>query len=355
MRLTGITSRITSACLLPFLILAFLSACQRSDSGDGAEQGPAAFYKGRNIKWIIPYSPGGGYDEYGRLISPYLEKYTGARVDIYNLTGAGGLRGTNELFGASKNGLTIGLMNGSAMVTNELAEMSGADYKISEFEFLGRIVSDARVFVISRDSGYENFEQIWKAGSDAKIGATGLGGSTYVDAVVANEAFGMNLNIIHGFDSSSVVRQAMLRGNIIGSWGSWGSALDAVDDGRHMIMLQSGTERAEDLPDVPTVFEMAEKTADPARTMAILKAWEALQQVGRPVAAPPGTNPERLQFLREAFEKALTDPELIAKAKKSGRIIRFASGEEMQRLVLEASEMPDDIRAVLIKSVKGEL
>ena len=99
------------------------------------------------------------------------------------------------------------------MVTNELAEMRGADYKISEFEFLGRIVSDTRVLVVSMESGYETFEQIWQAGKKVKIGATGLGGSTYVDAVIANVAFNLQLNIIHGFDSSSVLRQAMLRGD----------------------------------------------------------------------------------------------------------------------------------------------
>lgn len=352
MRLAGCTSR---KCLLSIVLVCCLAACQKSDNGETPKAGPAAFYEGRNIKWIIPYSPGGGYDEYGRLIAPYLEKYTGARVDIYNLPGAGGLRGANELFGSPKNGLTIGLINGSAMVTNELADMRGADYKISEFEFLGRIVSDTRVLVISLDSGYDTFEQIWSAGSDVKIGATGLGGSTYVDAIVANEAFGMNLNIVHGFDSSSVLRQAMLRGNIIGSWGSWGSALDAVDDGRHKVVLQSGKVREADLADVPTAFEMISKTADPEHTEAILSAWEALHAVGRPVAAPPGTDPERLQFLRDAFDKALHDPELLAKAAKSGRIIRYASGAEMADLVSDATTMPDDIRSLLVRAVKGEL
>lgn len=347
--------RAATRCLLLFLLVFGVVSCQKSDSGGAVAVGPAAYYEGRSIKWIIPYSPGGGYDEYGRLIAPYLEKYTGARVDIYNLPGAGGLRGANELFGAAKNGLTIGLINGSAMITNELAEMRGADYKVSEFEFLGRINSDTRVLVVSLESGYDSFEQIWSAGSDAKIGATGLGGSTYVDAVIANQAFDMNLNIVHGFDSSSVLRQAMLRGNIIGSWGSWGSALDAVDDGRHKIVLQSGKARVPDLADVPTAFEMAEKTANPERTRAILSAWDALHAVGRPVAAPPGTDPERLQFLRDAFDKALHDPELIAKATQSGRIIDFASGEETAKLVHDATVMPEDIKTLLVRAIKGEL
>ncbi len=352
---TRLTGRAAVICLISALTMFCMAACERADTNKEPKTGVAAFYDGKNIRWIIPYNPGGGYDEYARLISPYLEKYTGARVDIYNMPGAGGLRGANELFGAPKTGLTIGLLNGSAMVTNELAGLRGADYKISDFEFLGRIVSDTRVLVVSLDSGYETFEEIWQAGEEVKIGATGLGGSTYVDAVIANKAFDLQLNVIHGFGSSSVVRQAMLRGDIIGAWGSWGSALDAVDEGRHKIVLQSGVERMADLANVPTAFEMAEKTADPEYTRAILTAWEALHAVGRPVAMPPGTPPDRIQFLREAFEKALHDPELIAKAQESGRLISYASGEEMTKLVSDATNLPDNIRQVFIGAVKGEL
>jgi tripartite-type tricarboxylate transporter receptor subunit TctC len=332
-----------------------LAACQPAQDGADGKTGAAAFYDGRNIRWIIPYSPGGGYDEYGRLIAPYLEKYTGARVDIFNMPGAGGMRGANELFGSPKNGLTIGIINGSAMVTNELAGMRGADYKIAEFEFLGRVVADRRVLVVSTDSGYESFEDIWQSGDRVKIGATGLGGSTYVDAVIANEAFNMDIDIIHGFDSSSVVRQAMLRGNIVGTWGSWGSALDNVGAGRDKVVLQSGKERAPDLADAPTVFEFVDRTENPDRTMAILTAWESLHAVGRPIAVPPGTPLERVQFLSEALYKALHDPELLAAAEKSGRTIVYASAEEMRQIVNDATVMPDDIRQLFVAAIKGEL
>ena len=343
-----------AACLLA---IGGLTACQPAD--DEAEgppkTGAAAFYDGRVIKWIIPYSPGGGYDEYGRMIAPYLEKYTGARVDIINLPGAGGMRGVNELFNSTNDGLTIGTMNGSALITNELAGMRGADYKIAEFEYLGRLVADARVLVIALDSGYTSFDEIWKLGKQIKIGATGLGGSTYVDAVIVNEALDMDLDIIHGFDSSSVVRQAMLRGNIVGTWGSWGSALDAVDQGRDKIILQSGSERAPDLPDVPTAFEFAGKTENPERATAILKAWESLHAVGRPVAVPPGTNPERVQFLSQALNDALHDPELLAFAKDTGRPINPATSEEMRQIVTDATVMRDDIRELFVRAIQGEL
>ena len=337
------------------LVVGVVVACQPAQNDGPPKEGVAAFYDGRIIRWIIPYSPGGGYDEYGRMIAPYLEKYTGARVDILNLPGAGGMRGVNELFHSPKDGLTIGMINGSALVTNELAGMRGADYKIAEFEYLGRIVADARVFVIALASGYDSFEDIWKLGQAVKIGATGLGGSTYVDAVIANAALKMDLKIIHGFDSSSVIRQAMLRGDIVGTWGSWGSAIDAVDQGRDKIVLQSGNQRGPGLADVPTAFELADKLDDPERAIAILTAWESLHAVGRPVAAPPGTDAVKVQFLSTALDNALHDPELLDTAKKYGRPIDHVSSAEMRQIVNDAMVLPDDIRELFVRAIRGEL
>ena len=351
----GIMSRTSSVLVVAVLALMGLSACGPAADDGPPKTGAAAFYDGRVIKWIIPYSPGGGYDEYGRLIAPYLEKYTGARVDIMNLPGAGGMRGANELFNSRKDGLTIGLINGSALVMNEMAGMAGADYKIAEFAYLGRIVADRRVLVISLDSGYEDFDDLFAAGNAVKIGATGLGGSTYVDAIVMNEAFEMNANIIHGFDSSSVVRQAMLRNNIVGTWGSWGSALDAVDQGRDKIILQSGSTPAADLPDVPLTFGNVDKSSNPERAKAILDAWETLHAVGRPVAAPPGTDPERVAFLREAFDKALHDPELLEASERTKRPVHYASGEDMARIVRESMIMPEEIETLFVKAIMGEI
>ncbi|MEX2496253.1 MAG: tripartite tricarboxylate transporter substrate-binding protein [Woeseia sp.] len=337
------------------LALFVLAGCQSADDGAEGLTGAAAFYHGKNIRWIVPYSPGGGYDEYARLVSPYLQKHTGARIDIFNLPGAGGMRGVNDLFNAPQNGLTIGLMNGSALIMNELAGMRGADYRIAEFAYLGRLVADRRVFVVSLDSGVDSFEELLNSEDRFKMGATGLGGSTYVDAVIMNEAFDLPLDIIHGFDSSSVVRQAMLRGNVIGTWGSWGSATDGIDTGRHKVILQSGRQRHPDLPDTPTAFEVASLTQNPERTLAILNAWESLHAVGRPVAAPAGTRPDRLVFLEEAFRKTMQDPELLEEAANSARPVDYISADEMRQVVEEATHLPPDIQKLFISAVKGEL
>ncbi len=346
-----------------------LAACSSSGSSSGGASGSsgttdtvsaegedaAAFYEGKRIKLIVPYDPGGGYDEYARLLIPYLEKYTGARMEIANLPGAGGMRGINELWRAPKDGLTIAHMNGSAMVTNELAGMEGAEYKVEEFEYLGRVVDDIRVLSVQPEGELQTAEDIFNLGRTIKLGATGLGGSTYVDATVVAEVLGLDQEVLHGFDSSSVVETAILRGDVDGMWGSYGSAIDRIKDGIVKVVLQSGFERSEDLPDIPTVLEMAEQINASDTALELLNVHELLIAVGRPIAAPPGIPEERLVFLRKAFEQAMNDPEFVEKAASSERELNYATGEEMDEIIESSKEMSDEVREILLAAIRGEL
>ena len=315
----------------------------------------ASFYKGKNIRWIVPYSTGGGYDKYSRLISPFFAKYTGANIRIENKPGAGGMLGVNLLFKSPKDGLTVGIINGSAMVTNQIAKTAGASYKIEEFEFLGRIVADRRVLSVPVKNGFKSFEEMRTTKQEFKFGATGLGGSTYVDAIVMKEVFNLKQDLIHGFDSSKLIRQSMLRGDVAGMWGSLGSSLKSVKSGANTVILQSGDGRSKEFPDAPTVMETLGKLNPSQRTLDIVEAWQGLGEVGRPVAAPPGVPADRVKFLRAAFEQALNDPEFLAKAKKSKRKLNFASGKEMDQIAGNASSMSEEVRSFLEKAVKGEL
>ena len=43
---------------------------------------------GRQIRWIVPNAPGGGYDAESRLIEPFLERQIGAEIVVENRTGS---------------------------------------------------------------------------------------------------------------------------------------------------------------------------------------------------------------------------------------------------------------------------
>jgi hypothetical protein len=72
-----------------------------------------------------------------------------------------------------------------------------------------------------------------------------------------------------------------------------------------------GPEREPDLPDVPLLTELAKNPQD----RALLSLISDNAMLGRAWLAPPGVPAERLAALREAFAKALQDPELLADAK----------------------------------------
>lgn len=311
----------------------------------------AAYYKGKKLEIIVPYKPGGGYDEYARMFAPYFEKHIGVTAVIKNIEGAGGLRGVNELYRAPQDGLTIGLINGSAAVTNVLADIEGVVYELDKFSWIGRIVSDPRVLTIATESEYENIEDILNSDKNVILGATGLGGSTYVDAVIVGEALDMPIDVVHGFDSSSVVEQAILRGDVTGMWGSWGSRKSSVESGLAKVVLQGGDERHPELPDVPTFFEVA-KTE---REKLILKVLESLNSIGRPIAAPPGVPQERLEFLQETFKNIMEDPDFLAEAEELERDLSYASGQKIGQMATDAIQMPEDIKAIFVKAIRGDL
>ena len=339
----------------------FLKACVAmmavmvGGTGAAGAEDAAAFYKGKAIQWIVPYNPGGGYDEYSRAIAPYMAKYTGARVEIVNMPGAGGMKGANEIFNAPADGLTIGIINGSAMVTNQISEIEGARYKVADYSYLGRMVADLRVLTVGTNSPYKTFEDLEASSGAFVVGATGLGGSTYVDAVITGPVFDLKQKIVHGFNNSSDVRQAMLRGDVQAMWGSLGSAVKGVSDGEQRVVLQSGKSRSADLPDVPTVVELASKLANADAVMPILNAWAALNDVGRPVAGPPGIPEDRLAFLRDAFDKSMNDPEFVKLMTGADRELSYLSGKDMASVAKDATEMTPEVRKTMVAAILGEL
>jgi len=57
----------------------------------------------------------------------------------------------------------------------------------------------------------------------------------------------------------------------------------------------------------------------------------------------PGTPPERLNILREAFAKSMKYPELLAEAKKSKVDVDPSTAEELKALIKEAMSQPREV------------
>ena len=62
-----------------------------------------------------------------------------------------------------------------------------------------------------------------------------------------------------------------------------------------------------------------------------------------PIVSTPGLPPDRLKTLREAYAKALQEPDLLEEAKKRGWELRPVGGEELETLAKEVSVQPADV------------
>jgi len=69
----------------------------------------------------------------------------------------------------------------------------------------------------------------------------------------------------------------------------------------------------------------------------------AADEFGRPIVLPPGVPADRVKIIRDAFNKTINDPALLAEAEKRRLDIDPATGEELEALTKEVMTAPPDV------------
>src|SRR6476469_10973234 len=79
-----------------------------------AQAQPAAdFYRGKTLRMLIGYGPGGGYDLYGRLVAEFLPRHLPGHPTIVpqNMPGAGSFAAAYYMADAApKDGTVLGIL-----------------------------------------------------------------------------------------------------------------------------------------------------------------------------------------------------------------------------------------------------
>src|SRR5436305_8882201 len=98
------------------------------------------FYRGKTLRMLIGYGPGGGYDLYGRLVAEFLPRHLPGNPTIttQNMPGAGSFAAAKYLQAvAPKDGTVFG----SLAQTLALDSMTNANARIdvAKMPYLGRV------------------------------------------------------------------------------------------------------------------------------------------------------------------------------------------------------------------------
>jgi tripartite-type tricarboxylate transporter receptor subunit TctC len=86
-----------------------------------------------------------------------------------------------------------------------------------------------------------------------------------------------------------------------------------------------------------------DKYKSPENVRRLAKVVVAADEFGRPIVLPPGVPADRVKIIRDAFNKAINDPELIAQAEKRRLDLDPETGESLDKLAKEVMSTPPDI------------
>ena len=107
------------------------------------------------------------------------------------------------------------------------------------------------------------------------------------------------------------------------------------------VILQWGVTRHKELPDVKTMVELGRTEED----RKVLALYGSGTDLGRSIAAPPGTPADRVEVLRRAFDAALQDPELLADVARTHLDHDPMKGEDLQKFIAEVGDVPAGVIA----------
>jgi tripartite-type tricarboxylate transporter receptor subunit TctC len=312
-------------------------------AGAASAQSGAEFFNGKTVNYIVATEPGGGYDTNGRLVAEFMQKHLpGSTFVVQNMPGAGHLVGTNYIYASEPDGLTFGTFN-TGLIYSQLAGKDGIKFDLTKMSWIGKVASDPRVIVVSKESGIESYDQLKTLKEPIKFAAAGVGSASTIEATMLINTLHLPIKVITGYNGSDD-QLAMRRGEVQGIIGSRSTFQQFVDEGHGKFIAQIGGSES----DVPQLSSLVD-SEDGKKAITLV---ESQSNISRLTAGPPGIPEDRLAALRDAYKAATSDPEFLKKAESLGLPIDPLVGDDVREAVVKAMDQTPDMVAFLKEALK---
>ena len=309
------------------------------------------FYKGKTMRIMVGSTAGGFYDRWARLFARYMGKYIPGQPEIIaqNMPGAGSVIVANHVFNAAKpDGLTMAMPLNSLYV-DQLAGRSEVQFDLREFQWIGSPAVESVIMYIRADSPYKSIADIIKAKEPPKCGGSGTASSDYILSKVLEETVGAKFNTVLGYAGGTEIDLAVEKNEVVCRAHSMSAHFgrEPFDTwhkrgfDRHLV--QTSRKKDPRAADAPILDELFEQYKVPANSRRLAQVLLAAGDFGRPMMVTPGTPPDRVKILRDAYVKTLSDPDVLEEAKKGRMDVDPATGEELEALVKEIFDSPPEV------------
>jgi tripartite-type tricarboxylate transporter receptor subunit TctC len=313
-------------------------------------RGQGNFYEGKTVTVLIG-AKSGSLEIAAQIVSHHLGKYLPGKpaVILQHMPGAAHLLATNNVFNVAKpDGLTILAANPNVAIA-QLSKIEQVRFDVRKFQWLGSSGADGVMFSIRPELPYKSADEIKKADRELIAGTTGPGSNAHDFPLLLKEFAGFKLKLVPGYPSNSDVLLALERKEV-DAWSALATTIKLAADRGAVRPLVRGRVALPGFENLPIDEDLA--------TSALGKSLMAIKSIpgsiGRAFAVPPATPSDRVAQLRDAFAKAIKDPELIEEAKKAKIEVQYISPEQVLKDFNALMNQTPDTLKEMGKYIKAE-
>lgn len=215
-------------------------------------------YPSRQVRIIVPTSPGGGFDATARVFAEKLTAGLGQPVVIENRAGAGTLIGTELAARAAPDGYTMVWGGFSNFGINSGLYPKMSYDPVKDFVAVGIVVSYPFVLVARKDLPFKDVKDLIEAARARPGGITyasgGKGTGQHVAMAAIEQFHKITFTPVH-YRGAGQAYQDVIGGRIDVMFDNVTTMLGHVEAGTVRPLAVSSKERMAQLPSVPTLEE----------------------------------------------------------------------------------------------------
>jgi tripartite-type tricarboxylate transporter receptor subunit TctC len=255
-------------------------------------------YPGKQIRWIVPWPPGGGADVLSRMLSPKLSEALKQQIIIDNRGGAAGNIGAELAAKSPPDGYTIVFAYSGTHAINP-SIYRRMPFKESDFAPIIWLASVPQVLVVHPSLPVKNVKELIalakRRPGELTYGSSGNGAFNHLTgALFASMA---KVNIVHvPYKGGGPAAVALLSGEISMILGEPASIVGFVKTGKVRALAVTGEKRAPGMPELPTMAE------------AGVPGYSATSWNG--MLAPAGTPASIVKRLNDEFNRIIAEPDI---------------------------------------------
>jgi len=277
--------------------------------------------KGKGIRVVIPFPPGGGNDIMGRVIAAKMTERLNRQAIVENRPGADGIIGSDVVAKSAPDGYTLLIISVSYAMNAALHKLPYDPVK--SFAPISQIGLGPSVLAVTPSLPVNSVKQLI-ALAKARPGqlhyaSSGIGGVNHFSAELFKLA--TKTDIVHvPYKGGGLSMVDVMAGQVEVLFNALTSSLVHIRSGKLKALGVGGLKRSPVLPDIPAIAET-------------VPGYEAAVWWG--VLAPAGTPPPIIGRLNTELAAILRDPQMVKRLEAEAADVVISSPDAFGKFVAD--------------------